>query len=223
MGMVKTNRAYYVIFVNTISSQIMAELNNDSICFLTGKEQFTINGESIGYSVEDYWRFQFSNIWDAQEEVAEFIVSKALGIDIPRNKNGWTLWDINYRGKRIEVKETGYYHSWRSDGEVSKRRTFGINKAYSSYQDSDSELKRQSDIYVFCLNTGTTKEESNPLALEHWEFYVVSTSTINKLCNNNKTISLGRLRKITNKDNGISFCELKSVIESMIDSGLTSS
>ena len=93
----------------------MTDLNHDPIDLLTGQEQFTINGESIGYSVEDYWRFQFSNIWDAQEEVAEFIVSMALGIAIPQNKNGWTLWDINYRGERIEVKETGYYHSWMVD------------------------------------------------------------------------------------------------------------
>ena len=48
---------------------------------------------------------------------------------MPYNKNGWTLWDMNYRGKRIEVKETGYYHSWRTDGKVSQQRGFGITKA----------------------------------------------------------------------------------------------
>lgn len=37
----------------------------------------------------------------------------------------------------------------------------------------------------------------DPLSLKemsHWEFYVVPTSTINRLCGHNKTISIGRLR-----------------------------
>ena len=46
---------------------------------LSGSEQFTHNGQPIGYSMEDFWRFQFSNIWEMQEEVAEFLVAKALG------------------------------------------------------------------------------------------------------------------------------------------------
>ena len=76
---------------------------------LTGKEPLTCGGKPTQYTVLDYWRFQFSNIYHVQEEIAEFIVSMALGIEAPMNKNLWTTWDIDYRGKRIEVKETGYF------------------------------------------------------------------------------------------------------------------
>ena len=123
-----------------------------------------------------------------QEYIAEFLVAKALGLVVPQNCNGWTLWDILYNGVKIEIKSTAYYHSWRSDGKVSNRRSFGITKAYSKYQDSTSEYKRQNDIYIFCLNTGNTKEESNPLHLENWQFYVVPTKVIDKKCKDNKTI-----------------------------------
>lgn len=184
---------------------------------LTGQEQFTLNGESIGFSVLDFWAFQLSNIWDVQEEIAEFIVAKALGQDMPYNKNGWTLWDMNYRGKRIEVKETGYYHSWRTDGKISQQRTFGITKAYSLYKNRHSEFKRQNDIYVFCLNTGETEEASNPLVLENWRFWVVPTSTINRLCGDNKTISLGRVKRIARLKEGLGYGELREAVDKVID------
>ena len=184
---------------------------------LTGHEQFTLDGKLIGFSVLDFWAFQHSNIWDVQEEIAEFIVAKALGQDKPYNKNGWTLWDMNYRGKRIEVKETGYYHSWRTDGKVSKQRTFGITKAYSIYKNPRSEFKRQNDIYVFCLITGETKEASNPLALENWRFWVVPTSTINRLCGDNKTITLGRVKRIAGLKEGLGYGELREAVDKVIN------
>ena len=184
---------------------------------LSGQEQFTLEGKPAGFSVLDFWAFQHSNIWDVQEEIAEFIVAKALGQDMPYNKNGWTLWDMNYREKRIEVKETGYYHSWRTDGKVSQQRTFGITKAYSRYKDNTSEFKRQNDIYVLCLILGETKEASNPLILENWRFWVISTATINRLCGDNKTISLGRVKTITGLKDGLGYGELREAIDKVID------
>lgn len=183
---------------------------------LSGDTPFVIGHDVAGLTVEDFWRFQFSNIWDMQEEIAEFIVAKALGQEKPYNKNGWTLWDINYEGRHIEVKETGFFHSWRTDGKVSQARRFGINRAYTVYKDPESELKRQSDVYVFCLNTGETKEESNPLDLENWRFWVVPTSTIDRLCRDNRTISLGRLRNITGQPEGIGYGELKVAVDEAV-------
>ena len=184
---------------------------------LTGNEPITMSGKPIGFTVLDFWRFQHSNIWDVQEEIAEFIVAKALGQDLPYNKNGWTLWDLNYRGKRIEIKETGYYHSWRTDGKVSEARVFGITKAYSQYKDNASVFERQNDVYVFCLNTGNTREESNPLELDHWRFWVVPTITINRLCGDNKTISLSRVKKITGLNDGVSYSNLKTAVDRAIE------
>lgn len=187
-------------------------MNNDTN-LIKGSEPFNFSGQPSGFTVSDFWQFQFSNLWDMQDQIAEFIVAKALNQKEPYNKKGWTLWDITYHGKRIEVKETAYYHSWRKDGNVSAERTFGITKAYSRYKDVTSDFCRQNDIYVFCLNTGETKEESNPLDLDHWRFWVVSTDTINRVCGNQKTISLNRLIKITGMKNGIGYDQLKTKVD----------
>lgn len=192
------------------------EFDNSTPELLTGREPFLSEGKPLGFCIEDFWRFQHSNIWDVQEEIAEFIVAKALGQDLPYNKNGWTLWDLNYKGKRIEVKETGYYHSWRTDGKVSPVRTFGITKAYSRYKDNTSTFERQNDVYVFCLNTGETKESSNPLDLDHWRFWVVPTSVINENCGDNKTINLNRVAKLSEHPSGLSYHELRAAVDAAL-------
>lgn len=125
-----------------------------------------------------------------------------------------TLYDIDYRDKHIEVKETSYDHSWQTDEEKkSKTRTFGITKARSKYKDTNSDLARQSDLYVFCLNTGMTKAESDPLELTHWEFYIIKTEEINKECGDAKTISLSRLQKLVNP---VPYDKIKETVGLMI-------
>lgn len=181
---------------------------------IIGETPFTDNGNPIGLTIGDFWQYQFSNIYDLQDHIAEFLVGKALGLTHAHNRDGWTLWDINYRNAKIEVKETGYYHSWQekiAKGKISTQRSFGITPAYTDYKNPESELKRQSDIYVFCLNTGTTETESNPLNLDNWEFYVVPTNVINKTCTaKQKTISLGKVKKLAKM---VRFAELKSDID----------
>lgn len=71
-------------------------------------------------------------------------------------------------------------------------------------------------MYVFCLNTGDTKEASNPLNLNNWEFYIVPTAIINEKCGNNKTISLGRIKSL-----GFAakkYDEIKTTVDAIIDS-----
>ena len=189
------------------------DYDHTPVGLLSGKEPFTAGGKPLGLNVLDFWSFQRSNLWDMQEDIAEFIVAKALGQEVPSNKNGWTLWDIDYKGKRVEVKETGYYYSWQKDGKISEQRSFGITKAYSKYKDTSSAFERQNDVYVFCLNTGRTKEESNPLEMDHWRFWVVPTSVINRECGDNKTLGLNRLRRIAGNDEGLRYEELKDAID----------
>ena len=182
---------------------------------LSGKEEFTFQNKKTGLNILEYWQWLYSDIYDLQDTLAEYIVAKALGKDAPDNTGSWTLYDIAYREKRIEVKETSYYHSWQTDEEPkSNVRSFGITKAYSEYQDNTSKLERQNDLYVFCLNTGETKSDSNPLQLEHWEFYVIPTSLINEKCGEQKTISLSRIRKLAEK---VDYCNLKDKVDEVID------
>ena len=173
----------------------------------------TDNGKPLGITALDYWRFQFSNIWDAQEEVAEFIVAKALGRELPFNKNGWTPYDIPYKGKRVEIKSTAYFHSWRGDGKVSQRRDFGITKAYGQHDEKTNKAERKNDLYVFCMNTGDSFETSDPFEMSHWEFYVVPTVKINELYDDRDHLSLKLVQDLAKK---VSYSELKDEIDRVI-------
>ena len=181
---------------------------------LTGKEKFLYNNKVTELNVLDFWQWNYSDVYAMHANIAEYIVAKALGCKEPFNKSGWTLYDIAYKNLRIEVKETAFYHSWQTDEQAkSQKRTFGITKAYTSYKDKNSEYKRQNDIYVFCLNSGETRDDSNPLILEHWEFYVVPTKTIDDLCGDAKTIGLSRVKKMTQ---AVKYDELKKKVDSVI-------
>lgn len=185
---------------------------------LSGKEEFSYNGKNTGLNIYEYWQWHYSDIYALHDSIAEYIVAKALGCTEPHNTGSWTLYDIEYRKLRIEVKETSYFHSWQTDEEPkSKQRNFGINKAYSEYQDNTSTFERQNDIYIFCLNTGETRKESNPLQLEHWEFYVVPTRVINEECGNAKTVSLSRVRKMAGN---VDYIHLKEHVDEIIDNYL---
>lgn len=179
-------------------------------------EKFKLNDKELDYGILDFWKYKYSNIWNMQEYIAEFIVEKALGMEKSHNTDSWTLFDIMYRNTRIEIKETSYYHPWNENGKISNQRTFGITMANSKYENEEQENKfeRQNDIYVFCLNTGETREESDPMNLNNWEFYIIPTKVINERCGNNKTISLNRIRKLTQK---INYEEIKNQIDLIID------
>lgn len=183
---------------------------------MIGNEKFILNNSKLDFGILDFWIYKYSNIYNMQEVIAEFIVEKALKIEKSYNTDYWTLFDILYRNCRIEIKETSYYHPWNENGKVSNQRTFGITKANSNYEDNgiENKFERQNDIYVFCLNTGTTKESSNPMNLNNWEFYIVPTSIINEKCGNNKTINLNRVRQLTK---AVSYDNLKESIDYLID------
>ena len=184
---------------------------------LNPHKPFTDEGVSLGLNAEDFWRFQFSNIWDMYEEVAEFIVAKALGLEKPTNKNGSTLFDIDYREKRVEVKATAYYHSWRGDNLYSEGRTFSIAETVGQHNEREPVPERHNDVYVFCLNTGKTQIDADPFEMTHWEFYVVPTSVINDQCGHNKSISLNRLKKLAQGGGFVTFNKLKEAIDAALN------
>ncbi len=182
---------------------------------LNGDESFELNGQPTGMSIIDFWRWHFCDRFDLQDKIAEYIVAKALGLSSADNVGSWTLFDILYRNKRIEVKETSYFHSWQTDEEPkSKARIFNISKAFSEYKDPSSTFERQNDIYVFCLNTGYTRADSDPLQLEHWEFYIVPTRVINEQCGDAKTVSLSRVKGFVEP---VGYEELKEKIDYIIE------
>ena len=81
---------------------------------LSGKEKFTFQNQETGLRILEYWQWLYSDVYDLQDTLAEYIVAKALGKEEPDNTGSWTLYDIAYRGKRIEVKATSYYQAFKN-------------------------------------------------------------------------------------------------------------
>lgn len=171
----------------------------------SGNDRFFSEGKEI-FSVEDYWQYMYGQIGSHAGELAEFFVAKALGIDRAENLNYWAAYDMSYKSRRVEVKETQYVHSWNKKG-VSKVRTFSIAPSNNDYWlkslklNPEKKLARQSDMYVFCLNTNQDYEKRDPLNIDLWEFYIVPTFEIDQYterCGNpdQKKISLGVVRKM---------------------------
>lgn len=178
----------------------------------TGQEPFTENGKNIGVSVLDFWRFSYSELnSDPRDDIAEYLVSLALGVREPYNKKDWTLFDIDYDGNPIEVKSTSYYQTWRKDGKITENRTFSIRKATAP---NETEAGRHSKVYVFCVLNGKTEETADPLRLENWEFYIIPTAIINELCGDNKTISLSRIKSMGYSARG--FRQIKDAVDAVL-------
>ena len=174
-------------------------------------EPFVGKGVNSEMTIGDFWSFQFSNIYLNPDEIAEYIVAKALGKKEPDNRESWTEYDINYQSVRIEVKETAYYHPWNETVAISRQRSFDIHQLKS---EDTGEMERKNDIYVFCLLKGENEEDAYPLNLDNWEFYVIPTAKINEECKSQKTLSLGRVREIAAKKT--EYKDLKTEINSII-------
>ena len=184
----------------------------------TGQELFTFNGQNIGTTVTDFWRWAFSDLCEntLRGVLAEYIVASALGIGQEMQEN-WKSYDLDYKGIKIEVKSSAYLQSWwqKSPSAVG----FGISETlgYNSKTNKlDDVSKRQSDIYVFCLLKHRIKETLDSLRLEQWRFYIVETRRLNQLCKGKKRISLKQIKDI--KHTACDYDRLKGKIDDILNS-----
>lgn len=167
---------------------------------LNGCEEFTLGGSSVGFTVNDFWSWAYSDLLNNTYRgvLAEFLIKKSLNVSTPPPENSqmrvdWAPYDIlSPSGRRIEVKSAAYLQSWSSDYysqilyDIAPKRAWNPESGYSP------ECIRHSDIYVFCLFTATSKEQSI-LDLDLWKFYVLPTCVLNREKPNQKRIGLQSL------------------------------
>lgn len=183
---------------------------------------FTFDGQPV-FSVLDYWRFQYCQLMNQQDNIAEYLINRALDICKAENVSFWTGYDLSYQGKRIEVKSSSYVHTWNKK-RVSEVRTFSIapSNNYYWYGEADKNGKtvaRQNELYIFCLNENRDISNANPLIIDDWTFFVIPTFMIDAMCEksgnpNQKTISLSVVKKLSG--NSVKFDQLRSAVEEVI-------
>ena len=162
---------------------------------LTGNEHFYFDDMPIGKLLSDFWAWNSSDLLNntLRGALAEFIVATALELDTDTCRKDWSAYDLEApSGIKIEVKSSAYLQSWNTDRISDIRFSIRPTRAWDAETDFSDEVKRQSDIYVFCVYASKVKEDT-PLLLDQWEFYVLPTSVLNQQCGNQKTISLNSL------------------------------
>lgn len=186
---------------------------------LTGAEEFT-NTSSEQFTVLDFWRYGLSNLNSnvTRGVLAEFLVENALkDLEDIELRNPWGDWDVEYKGKKIEVKCSSYLQDW-DQGELSKPVFSGLKAKELYYNDvvgkkSKKDADYKADIYVLCLFHHKETETLNILDMDQWSFYVLSKEQLREVSGNSSTLSLLKLERSVSKR--ISFSMLKDYVESL--------
>lgn len=167
---------------------------------LHGTEEFTLHGTSAGLTVNDFWRWAYSDLLNNTHRgvLAEFLVYSSMGFTPPPDTQmriDWMPFDLTSpSGRKIEVKSAAYLQSWTEEHFSQILFDIAPKRAWSPKDGYSPKRKRNSDLYVFCVYTALTKEKSI-LNLDLWDFYVLATSVLDKNIPAQKKISLASLMK----------------------------
>lgn len=165
----------------------------------SGDERFMRNGQPLEATLLGFWRWSASDLVSnaTRGVLAEYIVASALGI-AEGVRAEWDAFDLRTRsGIKLEVKSAAYLQSWFH----RKLSTIQFDiRATREWAASTSELsadvRRQADVYVFCVLNHKEKHSLDPLNLDQWEFYILPASILNAECPTQKTIGLTRLLEL---------------------------
>jgi hypothetical protein len=163
---------------------------------LTGSETFHESGRVLSFDVLDFWRWSSSDLVSntLRGQLAEYLVAQALDLTADCRVE-WGACDLRTPdGINVEVKSSAYVQSW-----VQNRPSvisFGIQPSYGWDPVTNTSLperRRSADVYVFCVLHHADRTTLDPLNVDQWSFYVLSTAILNEKLPQQKTISLSAL------------------------------
>lgn len=174
---------------------------------LTGSEELA---GTDGYTVADFWRWAHSDVVENVQRgiFAEFLVATALGVT-HAHRTGWAGYDLDYDGKKIEVKSSAFLQSWKQ--RRLSRPSFDV-AAHQQYIEESATLetaRRVADCYVFCLYEDKDPVSASILDTTRWAFYVAGQADIDGW-GASKTLSLVRLQILTTR---VGYGELKTRVD----------
>lgn len=160
-----------------------------------GDEPFTYEGSKLAFDVLSFWQWSSSDLLGnaLRGKLAEFIVASSIDA-LSSLREEWDEVDVvALNGLKIEVKSSSYLQSWQQN--KLSRISFGIQPTGTS-QARNEERFRKADIYVFCVLAHKDMSSVNPLNLEQWDFYILSTSVLNEKLPEQQTITLSSLLEL---------------------------
>ncbi|GIV71209.1 hypothetical protein [Caldilinea sp.] len=180
----------------------------------SGNESLHLNGHPLGVTLLDFWRWSSSDLVSntTRGVLAEFIVASALGIKLDSVRDEWGAFDlITPEGITIEVKSAAYIQSW-SQRSLSFI-TFRVPKTRAWNADTnvqEKEPRRQAQVYVFALLAHQDKASIDPLNVDQWRFFVLSTTVLDARTRSQHSITLRSLERLAGQ--AISYDELREAV-----------
>ena len=185
---------------------------------LQGDEPLTVGSSPAAATIQDYWRWAYSDLIDnaSRGVFAEWLVAQALELPTTTPRAVWDNFDFTYRDKRIEVKSCAYHQAWAQ--KKMSRITFSVRASQgwdAKTNIVDKVVKRRADIYVLCLLAEKDREKLSPLETEQWLFWVVPTKFLNERKRSQHSFSLKALE--TEIGPGVGFEELRKAVDCCTD------
>lgn len=185
---------------------------------LSGNEIFKNTGEKK-FSLLEFWQYGFSNLNSnvLRGALAEFIIENALkdNLDI-EVRNPWGDWDVEYKGKKIEVKSCSYIQDWDQDKLTNiqwsglKAKSIYWSSAVSKYIPS-KEKDYKSDIYILSLLDHKEPKTLDILDMNQWVFYILTKDELKNISGNKSAVSLVKLEK--NNTRPVEFKNIQNLVE----------
>lgn len=179
---------------------------------LTGDEAFRSGNQRLGLTVTDFWRWGCSDLVSnaTRGVIAEFLVASAIGIS-DGVREEWSAYDLlGTDGTRIEIKASAYIQGWYQDDLSRPAFSCKPSREWSRTTGEMSDvIKRQADVYVFCLHSHRDQSTLDVLDVAQWEFYVVPTVALDSRTRSQHSITLPSLEKLTD---AVPYAGLESAI-----------
>ena len=152
-----------------------------------------------------------SNAW--RGVLAEYIVGLALdAIDRVGVRLEWDRYDLCLsNGLTVEVKSAAYVQTWAQNRPSTIRFSIGERIGWNAETGLRASVAaRTADVYVFALLHHEDRDTLDPLQLDQWLFYVLSTAVLNEKIPRQKTIFLSTLEKLGAKP--VAFADLAATV-----------
>ena len=164
-----------------------------------GDEHFKAKGISLENTLLGFWQWAYSDVSSnaSRGVLAEYIVASALGI-AANTRREWDAYDLETQdGVKLEIKSASYLQSWAQAKPSQILFDIAPTRAWdASTNEYSGESNRQADVYVFCLLNHHEKATLDPLDLDQWDFYLLSTAVLNAEKPCQKTIGLAALLRL---------------------------
>lgn len=163
-------------------------------------QKFKFGETDLDFTVVDFWKWNQSNLIENRNRgiLAEFIVKQGLDIQI-ESRLEWDSYDLIKDDIKIEVKSAAYVQSWNQKKHSTISFNISNSRSISDDNKYSAEKTRQANIYIFYLLDHKDRTTINPLDLNQWTFYLVSTSILNNRFPTQKTIRLSIIECIEHK------------------------